>query len=88
MQPRKSILPQMDYTNKYVKRHQQSRVDSTDKEGLQRNNTYSIVSSQKSFQGHGSTFNRGELGHDEVPSVSTRAGPKALSQMEQISCFE
>lgn len=79
----------MDYTNKYVKRHQQSRIDSTDKDGLHRNNTYSIVSSQKSFQGQGSTFNRGDnLGHEDVPSVSTRAGPKALSQMEQISCFE
>lgn len=86
MQPRKSILPQMDYTNKYVKRHQQSRIDSTDKDGPHKTNTYSIVSSQKSFQGQGSTFNRGDL-HDEVPS-STRAGPKALSQMEQISCFD
>lgn len=51
MQARKSILPQMDYTNKYVQRHQASRKDSMDKDGSQRNNNYSMVSSQKSFQG-------------------------------------
>lgn len=90
MQPRKSILPQMDYTNKYVKRHQQSRIDSTDKEGSQKNHNYSIVSSQKSFQGQGSTIHGGDyVDHDEVPQgISNRIGPKALSQMEQISCFD
>lgn len=70
IQPRKSILPQMDYTNKYVvNRHQQSRKDSTDlhasasqapQHSKPHKNTYSVMSSQKSFQGQGSTFNRGD----------------------------
>lgn len=88
--PRKSILPQMDYTNKYVNRHQQSRKDSTDQRGSRKQNNYSIMSSQKSFQGHGSTFNRGEnYSTDEyAQSASNRAEKKAMSQMEQISYFD
>ena len=71
IQPRKSTLPHMDYTNKYVNR-QQSRKDSTDLEGSRKNHNYSIMSSQKSFQGHGSTFNRGDnYSTDELHKSAT-----------------
>ena len=64
MQPRKSILPQIDYTNKYVRRQQQSRVDPGDKDASSRNANAmlsannALSASQTSLHDHGSAVQK------------------------------
>jgi len=82
-------LPQIDYTNKYVRRQQQSRVDPGDKDASSRNanavsSANALSASQTSLHDHGSAVQK-EAQRQQPATNQMHQGPQYEFISKQVA---